>query len=97
MHAVNEALRSHAGVQLESLRMGRAAVRYDEQVTTPDAIEAAIAEGRIQRLRSHGERIRVTTAKIIVTVLGLAAIGGQLRQRGVEQLRLRRFKHSYVS
>ena len=44
LHAVNEALVSHEGVQLESLRMGRAAVRYDEQVTTPEAIEAAITE-----------------------------------------------------
>ena len=44
LHAVNEALTAHEGVQLESLRMGRAAVRYDEQVTTPEAIEAAITE-----------------------------------------------------
>jgi copper chaperone CopZ len=44
LHAVNEALVAHPGLQLESLRMGRAEVRYDEQVTTPAAIEAAIAD-----------------------------------------------------
>jgi Cu+-exporting ATPase len=44
LHAVNEALAAHPGVQLESLRMGRAEVQYDEQVTTPAAIEAAIAD-----------------------------------------------------
>lgn len=44
LHAVNEALAAHSGVQLESLRMGRAEVQYDEQVTTPAAIEAAIAD-----------------------------------------------------
>jgi copper chaperone CopZ len=44
LHAVNEALVAIPGLQLESLRMGRADVRYDEQMTTPAAIEAAIAE-----------------------------------------------------
>ena len=44
LHAVNEALVAHPGVQLESLRMGRAEVQYDEHVTTPAAIEAAIAD-----------------------------------------------------
>jgi copper chaperone CopZ len=44
LHAVNEALVAHPGVQLESLRMGRAEVQYDEQVTTPMAIEAAITD-----------------------------------------------------
>jgi copper chaperone CopZ len=44
LHAVNEALAAHPGVRLESLRMGRAEVEYDEQVTTPAAIEAAIAD-----------------------------------------------------
>jgi copper chaperone len=44
LHAVNESLAAHPGVQLESLRMGRAEVQYDEHVTTPAAIEAAIAD-----------------------------------------------------
>lgn len=43
LHAVNEALASQPGVQLESLRMGRAVVRYDEQTIDPAAIEAVIA------------------------------------------------------
>ena len=44
LHAVNEALVAHPGVDLESLRMGRADVQYDDKVTTPAAIEAAIAD-----------------------------------------------------
>ena len=44
LHAVNEALAAHPGVELESLRMGRAVVRYDEQITDPAAIEAAVAD-----------------------------------------------------
>jgi copper chaperone len=44
MHAVNQALVTHPGVRLDSLRMGRAELRYDEEVTTPSAIEAAVAE-----------------------------------------------------
>ena len=44
LHAVNEALAALPGVHLESLRMGRAEVQYDAQVTSPLAIEAAIAE-----------------------------------------------------
>ncbi len=44
LHAVNEALASKPGVQLESLRMGRAVVNYDEQITDPAAIESLIAD-----------------------------------------------------
>jgi len=44
LHAVNTALASTPGVRLESLRMGRAAVSYDEQATDPAAIERAIAD-----------------------------------------------------
>jgi copper chaperone CopZ len=44
MHAVNQSLVAHPGVRLESLRMGRAELQYDEEVTTPSAIEAAVAE-----------------------------------------------------
>lgn len=43
LHAVNDAL-SKPGVQLESLRMGRAVVSYDEQTTDPAAIESWIAD-----------------------------------------------------
>jgi len=42
LHAVNDALTSKPGVQLESLRMGRAVVSYDEQITNPAAIESLI-------------------------------------------------------
>jgi copper chaperone CopZ len=44
LHAVNEALVSQPGIQLESLRMGRAVVRYDQQVTSPATIERLINE-----------------------------------------------------
>jgi copper chaperone len=44
LHAVNEALITHPGTQLESLRMGRADLRYDESVTTPADIEAAVEQ-----------------------------------------------------
>ena len=44
LHAVNSALVTNPGVQLESLRMGRAAVSYDEKTTTPAAIERMIAD-----------------------------------------------------
>jgi len=44
LHAVNSALASTPGVRLESLRMGRAAVSYDEQTTDPAAIERVIAD-----------------------------------------------------
>jgi copper chaperone len=44
MHAVNSALASTPGVRLDSLRMGRAALSYDEQTTDPAAIERVIAD-----------------------------------------------------
>ena len=44
LHAVNEALASHPGLHLESVRMGQAVVRYDDQITSPAAIEAAVAQ-----------------------------------------------------
>ncbi|MEA2722367.1 MAG: copper chaperone [Gemmatimonadales bacterium] len=44
LQAVNSALVSTPGVRLESLRMGRAAVSYDEQTTNPAAIERVIAD-----------------------------------------------------
>lgn len=44
LQAVNDALVTQPGIQLESLRMGRAVVSYDEQATSPAAIEGMIAE-----------------------------------------------------
>jgi len=44
LHAVNNALASKPGVQLESLHMGRAVVSYDEQTTDPAALEGLIAD-----------------------------------------------------
>jgi copper chaperone CopZ len=44
MQAVNDALTSKPGVRRESVRMGRAVVSYDEQVTDPRAIEQLIAD-----------------------------------------------------
>lgn len=44
LHAVNSALAATPGLQLESLRMGRAVVSYDEQTTGPAAIERMIAD-----------------------------------------------------
>jgi copper chaperone len=44
LHAVNQALTSKPGVELESLRMGRAVVSYDEQTTDPTKIESMIAD-----------------------------------------------------
>jgi copper chaperone CopZ len=44
LHAVSRALTELAGVELESVRMGRAELRYDEQQTDPTRIEAAVAD-----------------------------------------------------
>jgi copper chaperone CopZ len=44
LQAVNDALASKPGVRLESLRIGRAVVSYDEQTTDPAAIEGVIAD-----------------------------------------------------
>jgi copper chaperone len=44
LHAVQRALGSLSGVQLDSLQIGRAVVTYDEAVIEPSAIESAIAE-----------------------------------------------------
>ena len=78
LHAVNSALVSTPGVRLESLRMGRAAVSYDEQTTDPAAIERMIADAGYTATAARGRRWSrgggVTTAKIVVTVLGFVAI-----------------------
>ena len=44
LQAVHSALASLPGVRLESLRIGRAEVSYDEQVSDPAAIEKMIAD-----------------------------------------------------
>ena len=46
LNAVNKALRSLDGVEIHSVQIGRAEVRYDESRLNPDRIAAAVtAEG----------------------------------------------------
>jgi copper chaperone len=44
LHAVSRALTELPGVEVESVRMGRAELRYDEQHMNPARIEAAVAD-----------------------------------------------------
>ena len=44
LNAVNQALGSVPGVRIEQIRIGRAEVSYDERVTDPSRLEAAVAE-----------------------------------------------------
>ena len=44
LNAINQALAAVPGVEIESVRIGRADVRYDEGRTDPDAIIRAIAD-----------------------------------------------------
>ena len=44
LNAVNRALSAVPGVEVESVQIGRARVRYDEGATTRAALEAAVAE-----------------------------------------------------
>ncbi|HYC32966.1 MAG TPA: cation transporter [Gemmatimonadales bacterium] len=44
LNAVNRALSAVPGVEVESVRIGQARVRYDESATSPAAIEAAVSE-----------------------------------------------------
>jgi copper chaperone len=44
LNAVSRALAESPGVTVESVRIGRAEVDYDERVTTPGAVAAAVAE-----------------------------------------------------
>jgi len=48
LNAVNQALGRLPGVQIESVRIGRADLQYDETVTDPDAISRAIADAGYQ-------------------------------------------------
>jgi copper chaperone CopZ len=42
LNAVNRALGALPGVEVDSVKMGRADVRYDERTTDPRQIEAAV-------------------------------------------------------
>lgn len=44
LNAVTQALAGMPGVEIDSIRIGRADVRYDERTTSPEALEAAVAE-----------------------------------------------------
>jgi copper chaperone CopZ len=44
LNAVNRALTAVPGVELESVQVGRAVVRYDEAKTEPALIAAAVAD-----------------------------------------------------
>ncbi len=44
LNAVNRALTELPGVELESVRLGRAELRYDERALEPARIEAAVAD-----------------------------------------------------
>ncbi len=44
LNAVNGALRKVPGVEITSVRIGRADLRYDETVTSPEAIASAVTE-----------------------------------------------------
>jgi copper chaperone CopZ len=44
LNAVSRTLGSLPGVQIDSVQMGRASVRYDETKTTPAAVAAAVAD-----------------------------------------------------
>jgi copper chaperone CopZ len=44
LNAVSRALTQLPGVEVESVRMGRADLRYDEQQLNPARIEAAVAD-----------------------------------------------------
>ena len=56
LQAVSDALASKPGVQLESLRMGRAVVSYDEQTTNPAEIESMVAEAGYRVRSVNGEQ-----------------------------------------
>jgi copper chaperone len=44
LNAVNRALAGVPGVTIDSVRIGRAEVQYDERVTSPTELEAAVTE-----------------------------------------------------
>ena len=44
LNAVNRALAALPGVEVDSVRIGRAELRYDERTMEPTRIEAAVAD-----------------------------------------------------
>jgi len=44
LNAVNRALAELPGVEIESVQIGRAKVRYDERTIRPEALEAAVTQ-----------------------------------------------------
>ncbi len=44
LNTVNRALRAIPGVRIDAIRIGRADVSYDEGITGPSQLEAAVAE-----------------------------------------------------
>lgn len=44
LNAVNQALHQLPGVEIESVQIGRAVLKYDENQTGPDAITGAVDE-----------------------------------------------------
>ncbi|MBA2457493.1 MAG: heavy-metal-associated domain-containing protein [Gemmatimonadales bacterium] len=44
LNAVNRALAAVPGVEIESVQIGRAELRYDERTTNPQALEAAVTD-----------------------------------------------------
>lgn len=48
LNAVNRALAALPGVRIEEVRIGRADVSYDESVTDPSRLEAAVTEAGYQ-------------------------------------------------
>jgi copper chaperone len=44
LNAVNQALAALPGVQVDSVRIGRAELHYDESLTTPLRIETAVGD-----------------------------------------------------
>jgi copper chaperone len=55
LNAVSHALAALPGVQVDSVRIGRAELRYDESVTTPSLIETAVAEAGYRASGSAAE------------------------------------------
>jgi copper chaperone CopZ len=48
LNAVNRALAALPGVEIQSVRMGQADVRFDEKVTDAARLEAAVADAGYQ-------------------------------------------------
>ncbi len=48
LNAVRQALGNTPGVEIESVQLGQATVRYDEAATSPEEIVAAVAQAGYQ-------------------------------------------------